>query len=103
MENNKKYFTPEEADKILPLVKSIVRDILNKGFEIRNIIDLSNKSENIDSQLQFLIGEMEDYVHELEDLGCFYKDWNFEMGVVDFPSVIDGKESIYAGAVTKKM
>jgi hypothetical protein len=29
---------------------------------------------------------------ELEALGCFYKDWNFDLGLVDFPALIDGEE-----------
>ena len=29
---------------------------------------------------------------EFEQLGCFYKDWNFEFGLVDFPAIIDGEE-----------
>jgi hypothetical protein len=29
---------------------------------------------------------------ELEEIGCSYKDWSFELGLVDFPSIIDGKE-----------
>ena len=29
---------------------------------------------------------------ELEEIGCFYKDWNFTIGLVDFPAIIDGKE-----------
>ena len=29
---------------------------------------------------------------ELEQVGCFYKDWNFTLGLVDFPAIIAGKE-----------
>lgn len=36
--------------------------------------------------------KISDYIAELEELGCFYKDWNFSIGLIDFPSVIDGKE-----------
>ena len=24
-------------------------------------------------------------------MGCFFKDWNFSIGLVDFPTVIDGE------------
>ena len=36
--------------------------------------------------------EIEALMKELEDLGCFYKDWNFEIGLVDFPALIQGEE-----------
>jgi len=39
-----------------------------------------------------LLTQVEDLTRELEDLGCFFKDWNFEKGLVDFPAIIDGKE-----------
>jgi len=29
---------------------------------------------------------------ELEEIGCYFKDWNFSIGLVDFPSVINGEE-----------
>jgi hypothetical protein len=28
---------------------------------------------------------------ELTEIGCSYKDWGFEMGLVDFPGFIDGQ------------
>ncbi|OGU60966.1 MAG: hypothetical protein A2V66_01580 [Ignavibacteria bacterium RBG_13_36_8] len=87
-----KYFTPEEARKTLPLVKQIVRDILNKGCQIRTIVDKLNGNIEINDELQYLIEEMEAYINELKEIGCYYKDWNFLIGLVDFPSIIDGKE-----------
>lgn len=29
---------------------------------------------------------------EFKEIGCFYKDWNFAVGLVDFPAIIDGEE-----------
>ena len=34
----------------------------------------------------------EELMKELEDLGGYYKDWNFEIGLVDFPAMIGGEE-----------
>ena len=87
-----KYFTPDEARKTLPLVKQIVRDILNKGFEIKQITDKISGPIEINSTLTNLIDQVDSYINELIELGCYYKDWNFTIGLVDFPSIIDGEE-----------
>ena len=33
-----------------------------------------------------------EYLAELEAMGCLYKDWSFEMGLVDFPAIIDDEQ-----------
>ena len=39
-----------------------------------------------------MMDNINEYLKEIEDLGCYYKDWNFSIGLVDFPSVIQGRE-----------
>ena len=87
----KKLFTPEEANKRLPYIKKIVTEILNKGKELRRIAE-EYRGREVPEKFEILTFEIEALMKELEDLGCFYKDWNFEIGLVDFPSLIDGKE-----------
>lgn len=80
-------FTPEEANRTLPLVKRIVKDILEQGQELKEQILSSapvTKPESMD--------KLEGLMDELEELGCYFKDWNFELGLVDFPAVIDGEK-----------
>ena len=86
-----KFFTPQEATKTLPLVKAIVLDILKKGQRLRSLIA---KTENQTPLPEFtkLQDQIEELMEELERLGCFYKDWNFEIGLIDFPAIIDGEE-----------
>src|SRR3989338_7957252 len=87
----KKYFTPQQANKTLPLVRTIVSEIIEKGNKIREIINTVSCDQIPPEALQ-LNSQIEGLMIELEELGCYYKDWNFEMGMVDFPSIIDGNE-----------
>lgn len=87
-----KYFTPSEAIKTLPLVRRIVEDILSTTKEMRLYAeDMQGKIEN-DPYIKKMAEQVEGFLKELEEIGCFYKDWNFTIGLVDFPSIIDGKE-----------
>ncbi len=87
----KKYFAPQEANQRLPLVKQIVGDILSKARNLKAIManGVSGSKEGV---YQKILEQMESLIDELENLGCYYKDWNFEIGLVDFPALIDGKE-----------
>jgi hypothetical protein len=87
-----KYFTPSEAKKTLPLVSKIVKDILDTSREMRLIAEeVGGKVEN-DPRIQKYADNVESFMQELEEIGCFFKDWNFSIGLVDFPAIIDGKE-----------
>ncbi len=88
----KKYFTPAEAQRTLPLVKRIVEDILNLGYDLRTLMTMLGDDAADNPQIQAMMEQLKDYFLELEQLGCFYKDWNFSIGLVDFPAIINGKE-----------
>ncbi len=87
-----RYFTPEEAHRTLPLVRKIVEDILNTSREIRLITEDKDGVIESDPQVRKLVNEMNGFMRELEEIGCFYKDWNFSIGLVDFPAIIEGQE-----------
>jgi hypothetical protein len=87
-----KYFTPKEANKTLPLVKQIVRDILINASKIKFFVESMGKAAEENPEVLSLAEEINGYMKELEEIGCSYKDWSFELGLVDFPSIIDGKE-----------
>jgi hypothetical protein len=92
MEMQTKYFTPAEAKKTLPLVKLIVKDIIDSARDMRLLAEeLENNAEKDPRVIKFM-DDINRYLKEIEDLGCFYKDWNFSIGLVDFPSVIHDKE-----------
>lgn len=87
-----KYFTPEEAKRTLPLVKKIVKDILDTTFQIRTIVEQIGKEAEENPEVKKLIDEFNYFMKELEEIGCHYKDWNFSIGLVDFPALINGEE-----------
>ena len=87
-----KYFTPYEAEKTLPLVRKIVKDILDTTKEMRLFADDLGGEIEGNEQIKKMAGKVEGFFNELEEIGCLYKDWNFTIGLVDFPSVIDSRE-----------
>ncbi len=86
-----KYFTPHEATLTLPLVRRIVEDILSAGNQIREFVHKSGGHVSGNPEFEGKVREINGYFAELEELGCSYKDWNFTIGLVDFPSIIDGE------------
>lgn len=92
MQTETKYFSPSEAVRTLPLVKKIVNDILSDASQLRIIsADIAINADK-DPEIIRLTQNIEGYLKELEEIGCFFKDWNFQLGLVDFPSIIDGEE-----------
>jgi hypothetical protein len=92
MTTDLKYFTPSEARKTLPLVRKIVKDILDTSREMRLIAEEIGESVENDPHIQKLADNVEGFMSELEEIGCFFKDWNFSIGLVDFPAMINGRE-----------
>ena len=94
--NFSKIFTLEEANNSLPLVGRIVTDILSVGAEIRNSLRDSGEKptivENYDPRtFTKEQNQINHLMNELTEIGCFYKDWNFTLGLIDFPAVINNE------------
>jgi len=87
-----KYFTPADARKTLPLVKNIVRDILQATREMRLIAEEVNNGIEDDIRIKKLAGDVNGFLSELEEIGCYYKDTKFQIGLVDFPALINEEE-----------
>ena len=87
-----KVFTPKEANQTLPLVKQIVADILTTGDRVRALCAEIGTGAEEDKRVIRLMDQLEELFVELDTLGCSYKDWNFQVGLVDFPARIDGKD-----------
>lgn len=80
----KRFFTRQEAESTLPLVRQIVADVLDTARRIRE----QGEDESEQPRLQ---AELQENLRELEDMGCFFKDWNFDIGLVDFPAEVGGE------------
>ena len=105
-----KVISIEEANRMLPLLKGIVGDIMlkwkaiiEKRAELECIEKTGRDSEpGLDSlarenslrdlkhQLNSLIDRINSYIREVEDLGCFVEE--FKRGVVNFPSLYNGRK-----------
>ena len=80
-------FTVTEAQRTLPLVRAIVRDVLDLGAQAREVLSGRVGEPTIDE----LQDQLREHLAELAGIGCYYKDWNFQVGLIDFPALIDGE------------
>ncbi len=90
--NDNKYFSIEEANKTLSYVKKIVRDIIITGELIRDIASDSIKENQSEGRIHLLAENITSFINELEKIGCYYKDCDFNIGLVDFPAIIEDKK-----------
>jgi hypothetical protein len=95
-------FTPEHANRTLPLVRKIVEDIVQQHRRWRETIleldlvastaratDPRERAEELERNAQALAKEIDGYQRELEALGIQLKDRR--LGLVDFPSEMNGR------------
>ena len=99
VEVSRRFFTVEQANRALVLVRRIVRDVLN---DYQLVLDLQEMLEdrqhnNADGDVRDLqrqiierVERLQGFSDELIDIGAEVKDWT--TGVVDFPAVAAGRE-----------
>jgi hypothetical protein len=100
----KKFFTPAQANATLPYVRSIVRDVTALAHGLRERqerlarlqsgrLGLSpahrEELEHAGDELRHGQERMAEYERELRQLGVELKD--YFMGLIDFPSLMDGR------------
>lgn len=86
----RKIFTVEEANKTLPLVKNIIRDIIAYSKHLNELTELNEEIQN-KPEIDFLISKIKEFIYELNEIGCEYKGIYGDAGLVDFPSVLNGQ------------
>lgn len=95
-------FTIEQANRMLPLVRRIVEDIVQDYARWREQVGVlevvaagrlgdspPNEAEKVEQDAQRLAADIERYVSELKELGVDFK--GFDEGLVDFPAELDGR------------
>lgn len=91
---SRRRFTLEGANKALPLVTRIVRDIVNtheRATQLQAKLEESTGRENgLQSQLDSALEQLQDYVDELGSIGVELKD--YESGLIDFPGRHQGRD-----------
>jgi hypothetical protein len=103
--SKKKYFTPAEANNMLPLVRAIVKDVMELAHAVRdrqarlerlqkdgvaNGIVTASQLEEEEAAQEVDLERLEEFTDELADLGVELKD--FLTGLIDFPCWMDGRE-----------
>ena len=83
-------WSPELAERALPLVRRIAEDILEASRTLGAQRVLASDPD--DADVRALEDEIAVLVAELESLGCRWSDWTADSGLVDFPARIDGED-----------
>ncbi len=100
-----KFFTIEEANRMIPLLRRILEEIRDKrreAFEKQLLLEESLKMVwkgegvgikgffKLKEEVQFIMDEIQEKLSTVDMYGCILKD--VERGLVDFPALIDGRE-----------
>jgi hypothetical protein len=96
-----KYFTPEEANQALPLVRALVSEIMQAREaiiqaqpELWPVLEKSigNGGSKKAGELLQEFRRVENGIKGLQQIGCELKDMS--IGLVDFPTLRDGEEAL---------
>jgi hypothetical protein len=102
----RRFFTLEEANRMLPLIRRVVEDLgaAARLYErTQNRLNLLGDAALPDGDRRIAEAEVSDYadrledcLHELRKLGVEVKGWE---GLVDFPAWVEGREIEYCWKV----
>ncbi len=95
----KKYFSPPEANRALPLVRRVVIDFVRDYRQLRELhdtcrmLDAKGKAAEAEEARQryaSITDHLSELKEELDKIGCDLRDP--QAGLVDFPGRLDGRE-----------
>ncbi len=97
--SRRKYFTVEQANRSLVLLKRVVADVIlgyRELYDLQEALDVAQVG-NRDRQANFyndrlhgVVTCLQTCLDELSEVGVEIRDWS--LGVVDFPAVAGGRE-----------
>lgn len=96
----KKYFTLHEANRALCLVSRVVDDIhqaYRQAMDIRKQAEQilpTDDQESLRDAYDRCMDQLNELMDELHQVGVEFRD--FDMGLVDFPSVHEGREVFFS-------
>lgn len=102
-----RFISVPTANNMIPLLTSITKSIveaweeiiqqrhrlegLEKGFTAEmEVVDPEREIADVKAQLNHLIDKINDYIREVEDLGCFVEE--FKRGIINFPCLYSGRK-----------
>ncbi len=99
----RKTFTLADANRMLPLVSRIVRDLVGRFPAWRELVDryevmtaghradtVDLRAQQLEREVNSLAREIDGYIRELTDLGVEVRN-PLNSGLVDFPGFLDGR------------
>jgi hypothetical protein len=92
LEQEIRLFSRDEAERMLPLVRSIVRGMMEDHAERQALLDRLDPGEEVGRvrpEVDALTDRLVEGARELERLGAEFK--GVELGLVDFPTLRDGQ------------
>lgn len=94
IETDRRYFTPDQADRALVLVKRIAVDIVRRYARLGDLQEALEQAagpagEAVRAELLVTIDHLQTHLEELDDVGVELVDWS--RGIVNFPAKVDGR------------
>ena len=95
VDKSPKVFTLEAANRTLPLVSRVLRDIVDCSREVDSLrreiqsVEETDAREVLRGRIEGKFAEIEGYLAELRNIGCECKDPR--VGLVDFPARLGGR------------
>ena len=96
------FFTLDEANALVPKLTSLMERLQRNIHALRSELDRDGdprdfeelvRARRDDPAVREFVGEIQSVIQEIEGIGCHFK--GLDMGLVDFPAVMEDGEVVY--------